>query len=618
MAETVKRSQLIQQQIENLLKNAPQPYTEAEKNQIMKGRKKQADIDAGRATIEARNKEVNNYNEQVKLLNEQLGKAIDDERAAGKEDAAAAEKAEREKNASPLTQKFLPFAGGAVAGAGYAALANATLDSGERSVNQAINEIGDEIGPTEKLTHSQANRARAVGAANAAEQFKPASRTGKALKFGAKGAAYAAPSALIFNEYNRYVEQANDPNATQADRDMAQAIANGLLGAGTGIGGEGAVRALTTRVDPGVGRSMMRIETARELARRHDDADMRRDTRSALAPTEENRLLRTAPRPSVIDAEVLPEPEPARTLPAPSSQPAEQKSDPVRHSQRFKEAVEATGGKPGKSKSANYAALRKGITDANLPDVAERLNLPRTADRSTVLQRAREMMKTSGKSSLLFPLVAAGTAYMASSNPSEASTGGEAQGNVNALASAGAAGGLTYGTNKLLQALPSSTGTLAGGMTGPLMPMTFDPFEGGSEEDTRHNIMAARGDLNALLPSAGRAIGVTPQEQSAYEMAQVPTPGPSRIQRQADTRQDAEYMRRYLDDEPVNMPVNVPGWQDRAATAPDPFDADLAELASLLAELEGPAEPQRRSAPVVMPNPVMVSPALQNRLLSTM
>lgn len=317
----------------------------------------------------------------------------------------------------------------------------------------------------------------------------------------------------------------------------------------------------------------------------------------ALAVINSNQLRRNgipsraaADRGQIIDAEVVSDQ--PQSLPAP----------------------ENTGPQPGSKAYYVQEAKRLGVKGATRKSKADLVQAVNEANAGNATKRVRGPRKLPAFAG---PVGAATVAYMATPEDAYASTGDASlTGQDRAITNAAAAGGLTYGTNKLLQALPSGTGTLAGGMTGPLMPMTFDPFEGGSEEDTRHNIMAARGDLNALLPSAGRAIGVTPQEQSAYEMAQVPTPSSSRVQRQADTRQDAEYMRRYLDDEPVNMPVSVPGWQDRAATAPDPFDADLAELASLLAELEGPAEPQRRSAPVVMPNPVMVSPALQNRLLA--
>lgn len=320
---------------------------------------------------------------------------------------------------------------------------------------------------------------------------------------------------------------------------------------------------------------------------------------------QQNKLLQSVP---TTPASSPPAPASPPALPPPANTPP---AAQVRHSDRLRQAATATGAKPGRSKSANVDAIRRNLSAQNLPQVAEALNLPNTADRRAVLQRLREISNIGGKMAL--PLAVAAAAYTASGSPSEASTDGGIQSpsTSDRLAAAGVAGGAAYGVNRLLSAAPT-----AGGPMAATSVMAFDPLEGGSYEDTQHNIMSARGDLNALLPAAGRAIGVTPQEQSAYEMAQVPTPGPARVQRQADTRQDAEYMRRYLADEPTNMPAASPGWENRAAAAPDPFDAELADLARLLSELEGPEEPQRRAAPVVMPSPAMVSPALQNRLLA--
>jgi hypothetical protein len=324
----------------------------------------------------------------------------------------------------------------------------------------------------------------------------------------------------------------------------------------------------------------------------------------------QNRLLQSIPSASPSA------PTPPSTSPAALPPPASPPSTPVRHSDRLRQAATATGAKPGKSKAANVDTVRRNLTAENLPQVAEALNLPTTADRRAVLQRLREISSIGGKMAL--PIMAAGAAYVAAGSPAEASTGGEeAPGVGDRLTAAGFAGGTAYGVNRLLGALPTAGGPLAA-----TMPMTFDPLEGASYEDTQHNIMAARGDINAAMPWVGRnVLGVTPEEQNAYEMAQVPTPSPARVQRGNQGRQDAEYMRRYLADEPVNMPAGADaGWQDRAASAQpasDDFDAQLAELQQLMTELEGPAEaPQQARRPVVMPSPSMVSPALQNRLLA--
>ncbi len=66
----------------------------------------------------------------------------------------------------------------------------------------------------------------------------------------------------------------------------------------------------------------------------------------------------------------------------------------------LRRGVEASGGKPGRTKSETYDALKKAVTPENLPQVAAALNLPDTASKGEVLQRAREMMRIAGKSNI--------------------------------------------------------------------------------------------------------------------------------------------------------------------------------------------------------------------------
>src|SRR5688572_18123533 len=157
MAETTLRSKLIQQQIENLLQNAPPPVTAAERNQIMKGRDKkgQAEIDKGRAAIKAREEEVRAHNEQIERLSKELGLAQTDE-------GVAAEKRKREEGSDPWSQIAIPAGIGILGGAGSSHLINSRIDKYDQNRIRALNEIADEIGPTEKLTNSQMNRSRAV------------------------------------------------------------------------------------------------------------------------------------------------------------------------------------------------------------------------------------------------------------------------------------------------------------------------------------------------------------------------------------------------------------------------------------------------------------------------
>src|SRR5260221_1819580 len=101
-----------------------------------------------------------------------------------------------------------------------------------------------------------------IGASNAAEKFMPATGLGKAGALAARATAYGVPAALLFNEYERYAEQAKDPTETQANRDAARQISMGILGAGTGIGTEGAARFALAPRDEGQGKAVMRIAPA--------------------------------------------------------------------------------------------------------------------------------------------------------------------------------------------------------------------------------------------------------------------------------------------------------------------------------------------------------------------
>src|SRR5262245_58431875 len=147
--------QLLRKQIEEMV--IPPLPTQAEQDQIMKGRRGQAEIDAGRRAIQDR---ITAYNQAIaerKQLVSELTKLEGD--AQTRSDSHA-----REKSADPMGNIVLPAAGGAVVGAAYGELTNRGLDRYERGKARALTEISDEIGPTEKLTNSQMNRSRAVGA----------------------------------------------------------------------------------------------------------------------------------------------------------------------------------------------------------------------------------------------------------------------------------------------------------------------------------------------------------------------------------------------------------------------------------------------------------------------
>lgn len=296
----------------------------------------------------------------------------------------------------------------------------------------------------------------------------------------------------------------------------------------------------------------------------------------SLAVIGSNQLRRTPAQPSsidrgnVIDAEARPVDVPEQKALPPAQPPQDPTpKPPMRHSDRFRAAVEATGAKPGKSKSANFELLRNSITEANLPDVAETLNLPRTADKASVIQRAREIMRTPGKSGILLPFLgpaaAAAIAYMATPSDAQAATGEPSTtGQDTAITNAAGAGGLYYGANKLLQALPKAVGTAAGaGLTMLTPSVAADAYDPTQEELNRDRNIAAR-----YLPSFLRGGYI----EDAYQMAQVPERSPvnsgPRVSRLPDATPRAEVSPAPADD----------------------FEAQLADLQSILSQLHGDEE----------------------------
>jgi hypothetical protein len=567
MADPLKRSQVLQQQIEDLRRTAPPPLTQTERDQIMKGRKGQKDIDAGRAAIAERERAIRDHADQVGKLTTKLDTAI-------AEEGAEATRKEREASADPMWNTYIPSGVGALAGAGIGEIENRLLHEFNRGNAEAIKGISKELGPVKNLTTSQLSRARAAGAATAAEKYAPSSSIRQGAAVAGRGLSYGVPAGIFYNEYTKYADRANNPGATEADKLANQRVANALLGVSTGIAADGGMRFFFPSRHEGEGEAMANINAAREYTRRMDAADR----------------ARSAPRPTPL-------------TPAPANPPAQPQSRPAL---------------PGSKADLLQQAKRYNIKGRSKMSPDELRTAVGEAIASTKAPRggaASKALKALGP--VAGPAVAATVAYNAATSdaqargesPTDASTVGEG------LAAGGIAGGAAYGANRLLSAAPVVAGPLAATSV-----MGFDPLEGASYEDTAQNISAARGDVNAAMPWVGRnVLGVTPEEQSAYEMAQVPPPSPARVQRGNQGRQDAEYMRRYLADEPVNMPAGADaGWQDRAASAqPDDFDAQLAELQQIMAELEGPAEsPQQARRPVVMPPPSMVSPALQNRLLA--
>lgn len=271
MAEALNRSQIIKEQIDNLKSAAPPALTQAERDRIMSGRKGQKDIDAGRAAIDARAKEISDHTKALNELYTKLETAGKDEGAAATAASSETRRLEREAGSNPLLTTAAPFGAGAAVGAGVGEIENRILHKFGEGNAKAIVEIGNEIGPTNKLTNSKVNLSRATGAAQAAEKYAPSSPLRQGAAVAGRGLSYAVPAGLFYNEYQKYQHRADDPNSTDADKQMNQGISNALLGTSTGIAGDGGMRFFFPSRHDGEGEAMMRINAARDFARRTDE-----------------------------------------------------------------------------------------------------------------------------------------------------------------------------------------------------------------------------------------------------------------------------------------------------------------------------------------------------------
>jgi peptidoglycan hydrolase-like protein with peptidoglycan-binding domain len=342
-----------------------------------------------------------------------------------------------------------------------------------------------------------------------------------------------------------------------------------------------------------------------DLLRRNNPIDP--ETEAALrSRVEPNRLLRNQP-----DA---PQPSPTQ---APRQVPSNAPSGPaMRHSDRLKQTVTAAGAKPGKTKTANVDAIKKNLTAQNMPDVAESLNLPRSANRSTILQRLREISKIGGR--YVWPVTAGLVAYDAVTGDAEASNQPEIEAGTGNISDGGvtnadrmrgavtgtAAGGAVYGGNRLLQALPQSVKTAFGAGAPMLAPqMGADMTDYTPEETNQMRNWTARN-----MPAVSQFVGGYPEE--AYDMAQVPEKNPARVYENA-YRPGGQPGTHTM---PDGSPMADSAMQGQPEQQPENFEAQMAELQQLLMQVERQSAPQRRPMPQMPAAPAMV-PGQQNRLL---
>jgi len=427
-----------------------------------------------RAMVLEQQMEPQKTDAEIQLERERLA-AEQAEREAARQERERTEQQqqqqEREQGVDPVWDTFAPFGAGAVVGGAYGELANRGLDRFERGNVEALKEIGDEIGPTRDLTSSQANRAKAFGAAKAAERFAPTNRLMQAGNVMGRAASYGIPAGLVFNEYQNYQGRANDESLTETERQANQRVANALLGTGTGIGVEGGRRFFFPAREPGMGQALARINAAKELATRMDASDA--------------RPRATAPAPA--------QPKPEAPKASPKSRPKLPGSygDLMQQARRYEI--------PGRSKM-NVDQLRQAVADAVKATPA-----PRGGAATKML-----------KSPAFAPIVAGTVAYnMADAQASD----GSGPSTADKMGTAGTAAATAYGGNRLLQALPQAAKTaFAAGGEMSIPQMASDMTDDFASPQARN--MAAR-----YMPEALRFGAV----EDAYQMAQVPERNPARV-----------------------------------------------------------------------------------------
>lgn len=318
------------------------------------------------------------------------------------------EKEKREAASDPLMETFVPFAAGAGVGGAYGELTNRGLNAFEAGNTRALNEIAREIGPTNKLTGSQLNRSRAVGAAQAAEKFMPSSPIRQGLATAGRAASYGIPAAVVYNEYSNYQERAADKSLPEKERKANQQIANGLLGVMTGIGAEGGRRFFFPNREQGLGTAAMRVATARDFAKRMDDAD----------------AAKAAPKPTPVQPQA-PEPKAAKVASVGS------RGDLLEQAKKYRI--------PGRS-SMSAEQLRDAVADA-----IKKGPPPKTSTAAKLL-----------KSPALAPIAAGAMTYNAMTSDAEAATGDvtgrdRAEAALGGAAAGGATAGGLYGARKIAE-----------------------------------------------------------------------------------------------------------------------------------------------------------------------
>lgn len=427
MAETKKRSQSIQEQIDRLMQTAPRPYTDEQIKQIEKGRKGQKEIDEGRALVSRRNEEVKAFNEQIGKLNEQLGAAAESEEKSSQAARGNAKADEREaEKRSPWGIAAQVGSGLPAGAAGYMAgrlagdYANKDADEAQRSRNETLNKVAQD------RRAGLTTREGARTATELAGARPPQSRIGR---FMGRAGAQATLGTLMAGK-GLLLSQAvseDDPLLNQA---VNQGFSSAMIGGGVGLAEKGLQHGFNPRVAP--------------------DA-------SSLAVIESNQLRRNGLGGAVDKGALQAMPDDgAKALPAPSGPMPGSK-------EHLREQARALGAK---------------VTTRMTKDEIAKAIATKATEAAGKRARAPKLPKGTGAAG-----IAGGLAYALTPEKAQAADGSQGGNQTQALTNAGIAGGTAYGVSKGLSAMgPVAKGVMSG--TGEAMaPMAIDSMTDYSPED---------------------------------------------------------------------------------------------------------------------------------------
>lgn len=189
------------------------------------------------------------------------------------------------------------------------------------------------------------------------------------------------------------------------------------------------------------------------------------------------------------------------------------------HSDRLIRGAKVAGATGIRNKSAAATWIAANLGDENRAAIAKELGVkPGPKFQQRVLTAVKNMAKKPGASALV-PALAGGTAFLASPESAEASRDdSDITGRDEALTNAGIAGGLAYGTGKVIESIPKIAGrALSGGLSMLTPSIAADAYDPSPEK-----LAMDRNELARILPEWMHLGAI----EKAHQMAQVPERSP--------------------------------------------------------------------------------------------